>query len=60
MVWVISMFSVHYYEQVDHESERVAESLKSKRNRYEYEFIVQEYAITDRSYKIGQTSLSKI
>ena len=40
MVWVISMFNVHYYEQVDHESERVAESLKSKCNRYEYEFIV--------------------
>ena len=40
MVWVISMFNVHYYEQVDHESERVAESLKSKCNRYEHEFIV--------------------
>ena len=31
------MFSVHYYEQVDHESERVAKSLKSKCNRYEKE-----------------------
>ena len=40
MVWVIFMFNVHYYEQVDHESERVAESLKSKCNRYEHEFIV--------------------
>ena len=37
MVWVISMFSVHYYEQVDHESETVVESLKSKCNRYEKE-----------------------
>ena len=60
MVWVISMFNVHYYEQVDHESETVAENLKSKCNRYEKELQNREYAITDRSYKIGQTSLSKI
>ena len=54
------MFNVHNNEQSRHESETVAESLKSKCNRYEKELQNREYAITDRSYKIGQTSLSKI
>ena len=60
MVWVISMFNVHNNEQSRLESETVAESLKSKCNSYEKELQNREYAITDRSYKIGQTSLSKI